>query len=206
MKPIVRLFVIAFLLCAVIGVLCTTSYAEIPHQITYQGKLVDKNGNPIDQQTVSVTFRIYDSLTKPIEQALWSETQSVTPKKGMFSVMLGQTTPINLAFDVQYYLGLQVGTDSEMTPRLTLASAAYAIRAENAENVTSTIPITKGGTGSTSTQYCNLISNVAGILPTANGGTGITTSLIKIGSYIGNGQPGKPDLSALKIGEQGLLA
>jgi len=141
MKPITKLIALTFLVCSIVGVLCTTSYAEIPHQITYQGKLVDRSGSPIDQQAVSVTFRIYDSLTKPIEQALWSESQSVTPKKGMFNVILGQTTPINLAFDAQYYLGLQVGTDPEMTPRLKLASVGYAFRAENAETAQKTITI-----------------------------------------------------------------
>lgn len=33
-----------------------------------------------------------------------------------------------------------------------------------------------GGTGSSSTTYCNLASNVTGTLPVANGGTGVTTS------------------------------
>jgi hypothetical protein len=132
--------------------------------MVYQGKLVDSSGNPIDQQTVSVTFRIYDSLSKPIEQALWSEVRSVTPKKGAFTIVLGENTPINLAFDVQYYLGLQVGTDSEMTPRLKLASAAYAFRAEKADNVTGVVPIANGGTGQAS---ANAALNT--LLPTQSG-------------------------------------
>jgi hypothetical protein len=36
----------------------------------------------------------------------------------------------------------------------------------------SALPIASGGTGSTSTTYCNLQSNVSGVLPVANGGTG----------------------------------
>jgi len=38
-----------------------------------------------------------------------------------------------------------------------------------------TVPIAKGGTGSTSTTYASLTSNVTGTLPVANGGTGRTT-------------------------------
>lgn len=38
------------------------------------------------------------------------------------------------------------------------------------------LPITSGGTGSTSTAYVNLTSNVTGTLPIANGGTGQTTA------------------------------
>tara|TARA_R100001015_G_C4634818_1_gene202241 strand:+ start:5212 stop:6084 length:873 start_codon:yes stop_codon:yes gene_type:complete len=38
-----------------------------------------------------------------------------------------------------------------------------------------TLATANGGTGSTSTTYCNLTSNVTGTLPTANGGTGLTS-------------------------------
>ena len=38
------------------------------------------------------------------------------------------------------------------------------------------LPITSGGTGSTSTTYVNLASNVTGTLPIANGGTGATSA------------------------------
>jgi hypothetical protein len=43
-------------------------------------------------------------------------------------------------------------------------------------NVTGTLPIANGGTGSTSTTYVDLTANVTGTLPVANGGTGVTTS------------------------------
>lgn len=41
-------------------------------------------------------------------------------------------------------------------------------------NVSGTLPIANGGTGSTSTTYCSLTTNVTGTLPIANGGTGTT--------------------------------
>lgn len=40
---------------------------------------------------------------------------------------------------------------------------------------TGSLPVAKGGTGSSSTTFCNLTSNVTGILPVANGGTGLST-------------------------------
>jgi hypothetical protein len=40
----------------------------------------------------------------------------------------------------------------------------------------SALPVTSGGTGSTSTTFVNLTSNVTGTLPVANGGTGVTAS------------------------------
>jgi hypothetical protein len=42
--------------------------------------------------------------------------------------------------------------------------------------VTGTLPIANGGTGSTSTTYVDLTTNVTGTLPVANGGTGVTSS------------------------------
>ena len=41
--------------------------------------------------------------------------------------------------------------------------------------VTNTLPIANGGTGSTSTAYCSLSSNVSGTLPVGNGGTGASS-------------------------------
>jgi hypothetical protein len=45
-----------------------------------------------------------------------------------------------------------------------------------ASEVTGTLPVANGGTGTTSTTFVNLTSNVTGTLPVANGGTGVTTS------------------------------
>jgi len=42
-------------------------------------------------------------------------------------------------------------------------------------NVTGTLPIANGGTGSTSTTYVDLTANVTGTLPIANGGTNLST-------------------------------
>jgi len=53
-------------------------------------------------------------------------------------------------------------------------------------NVTGTLPIANGGTGSTSTTFANLTTNVTGTLPVANGGTGATT-LTANNVILGNG-------------------
>ena len=100
--------------------------AAIPTKINYQGYLTTAAGAPVDG-TVQMHFSIYDVATGG--SALWSETQSVTVSNGVYSVNLGDVTPINLTFDAQYYLGVKVGTDSEMTPRRVLTSVGYAYRA-----------------------------------------------------------------------------
>jgi hypothetical protein len=55
-----------------------------------------------------------------------------------------------------------------------------------ATQVTGTLPIANGGTGSTSTTFCSLTTNVTGTLPVANGGTGATT-LTANNVLLGNG-------------------
>jgi len=110
------------------------SYAVVPHLINYQGKLTDPTGKPVVDNTYSVTFKIYDNSAG--NNPLWTEIQSVPVQKGIFSVMLGGVTPLNLTFEKQYYLGIQVGQDAEMRPLQQLTSSGYAFRAENADNAT----------------------------------------------------------------------
>lgn len=107
------------------------SYAEIPRIINYQGKLTDPSGKPVSDGTYSITFRIYDRESGG--SPLWYETQSIATQKGIFSTQIGATKDLNLPFDKPYYLGIQVGSDAEMTPRQRLTSSGYAFRAETAE-------------------------------------------------------------------------
>ncbi|MFH0827567.1 MAG: hypothetical protein V1919_00195, partial [Candidatus Omnitrophota bacterium] len=105
-------------------------YAAVPHLINYQGRLTDTSNAPLNG-SYSITFRIFDAETAGT--MLWEETQaSVVVQKGIFSVLLGSVTNLGLAFDIQYFLEIKVGTEV-MTPRQRITSAAYAIRAENAE-------------------------------------------------------------------------
>lgn len=60
------------------------------------------------------------------------------------------------------------------TGNLTLGGTLSGVNL--ASQVTGTLPIANGGTGTTSTTFVNLASNVTGTLPVANGGTGTTTS------------------------------
>jgi hypothetical protein len=51
-------------------------------------------------------------------------------------------------------------------------------------DVSGTLPIANGGTGTTSTTFANLTTNVTGLLPVANGGTGTATPSIVAGSNV----------------------
>lgn len=100
--------------------------ADPSGQMSYQGQLL-KNGTPY-HGTINITFRLYATGTGGT--AFWTETQAVTVEKGVFSVMLGSVTPMNLlANDLsqQPWLGIQPdGAASELAPRQLLGAVAYA--------------------------------------------------------------------------------
>ncbi|MCK5477133.1 MAG: hypothetical protein KAI55_04390, partial [Candidatus Aenigmarchaeota archaeon] len=96
----------------------------IPQTFNIHGKLTDSNGANL-YGTYNMTFRIYDAFTGGIP--LWqSINQSVsTDSEGVYTVVLKN---INLTFSEQYYIGVAVQSDAEMTPRINLTSSGYSFR------------------------------------------------------------------------------
>jgi hypothetical protein len=111
-------------------------HAGIPQAINYQGYLTDAQGVPV-KGTVEMVFSIYNVAAGG--SPLWTETQSVEVTEGVYNVILGAKASFHkspaLIFDVPYYLGVKVGEDLEMTPRMALTSVGYAFRAQWVEAV-----------------------------------------------------------------------
>ena len=107
--------------------LCPCASAQVPKLIRYQGTLVNATNVPLEG-TYNLTFRLYQASSGGA--AVWMETQSaIAISRGIFSVLLGQTTPLTVSFDREYWLTTQVGIDAEMSPRQRLTSVPYAYRA-----------------------------------------------------------------------------
>jgi hypothetical protein len=70
-----------------------------------------------------------------------------------------------------------------------------------ASNVTGTLPIANGGTGSTSTTFVNAATNITGTLPVANGGTGITSLGAGVATFLGT--PSSANLATAITNETG---
>jgi hypothetical protein len=97
----------------------------IPQMLSYQGKLTDTFGLPVADTTYSTNFRLYNVPSGG--SPFWNETQVVRTRGGLFSTLLGSVTPIGTVPDVgALYLGMAVGGGAELSPRLRIASAAYA--------------------------------------------------------------------------------
>jgi hypothetical protein len=95
--------------------------AVLSSRIPIQGRLTNAAGNPLSG-SYSVTFRLYDVSSGGT--ALCGDTRSVSVENGLFSsYMSGLGCPIN---GQQLYLGVQVGSDDEMTPRQAIYSVPYA--------------------------------------------------------------------------------
>ncbi len=116
----------------VIAVLCLCSLpaaGQIPQMLNYQGALIDAGGAVVDDGDYSMTFSLYDVSAGGT--ALWTETQTVAVAKGIFNVILGSSEPLDLDFDAQYWLGISVAGEAELTPRIELTAAAYSLSSMN---------------------------------------------------------------------------
>lgn len=116
--------------------LANSGYGNVPRLLNYQGRLVDKTGKSVPNGTYNITFCIYNVPTEG--SPLWNETQSVNTSDGVFSVILGSVSLLNLSFNENYWLGIKVESDSEMTPRQRITSAGYSINTDTLDGKHST--------------------------------------------------------------------
>jgi hypothetical protein len=91
--------------------------------ISYQGRLLDSGGNPVDGTPV-ITFSLYAEAT--CGSPLWQEWLSVPVDDGLFHVTLAPPTAL---FDGRaLWLGVHVqGDPAELAPRQQLLPAPYAL-------------------------------------------------------------------------------
>ncbi len=120
----------------------TRTIAQIPRTLSYQAVLTDKSGTPKPDGLYDVTFRLYDADNGGAP--LWTETQTLDIRRGLFSAVLGSVTPFgdDLAFTQPYWLSLEVAPDPELTSRLPLTATGYSLGPW-----TATTPAMKNGVG-----------------------------------------------------------
>ena len=106
--------------------------AQIPRVLSYQGVFSDTLGTLKPDGTYSFTFKLYDFPSGGA--AVWSETKDLEVKGGVFSTQLGNMTPFaSQSFDVPFWLGITVGSDPEIVPRVALSSVPYSMNAVRAD-------------------------------------------------------------------------
>jgi len=103
----------------------------INHQINFQGKLVNPSGTNVTDGSYSIVFSIY--TVAAAGSNIWTETQTVTVTSGIFQVNLGSVTALPGSVDFNtdnIYLGIKVGADAEMTPRVQFTAVPQAFNSE----------------------------------------------------------------------------
>ena len=97
--------------------------SAIPQTFNIHGRLLDSDELPLTG-TYAMNFSLYSVTTGG--SALWTDNLSVvTDVEGIYNVILED---IDLDFSQQYYLGISVEGDAEMTPRMNLTSNPYVFR------------------------------------------------------------------------------
>lgn len=100
-------------------------------QLLYQGALTDLDGRPVEGQ-LAMVFRLYAESDG--SEALWEEIHQVVVEHGRYVVQLGSLVPFTdgLFNRDALYLGVTVGSNSEMRPRLPFFGVPWAVEAETA--------------------------------------------------------------------------
>ena len=125
-------------------------------QMNYQGKLTTPSGVSVPDGTYNMRFWLLTSPSVATSSAVLTESLTSTEKvqvtNGLFSIMLGSSTPLtSVDFNQTLYLGVEIGGtstpawDGEMSPRKILGTVPAAFVARTAEDA-----FLLGGVASTS--------------------------------------------------------
>jgi hypothetical protein len=110
------------------------SAAVTVRTLNFQGYLTAPDGTPINT-TVDMTFRIYNAPTGGT--LIWQEQHFEPPGgvagvdivQGVFSVQLGNITPLPSNLGDDLYVEVQINVDPPLSPRFTYTGAPFAFQA-----------------------------------------------------------------------------
>jgi hypothetical protein len=118
--------------------------SDPPGRVNFQGMARDAGGTALDG-SIAMVFRFYDDPAAGT--VLWEETYdpvshspAVAVSAGLFTVPLGDPAHRTAGSETSFqgvfsnhgavYLGVKVGEDAEMTPRIQVTSAPFAVNSE----------------------------------------------------------------------------
>ena len=108
--------------------------ASFLERIPFSATLLDSGGIAVPDTSYDIIVRFYSASTGG--SPLWEETQSVTTDKGKFEILLGSVATLTaLNLDQTIYVTVQVGNDSEMSPRKQVGATPQALMAKKATSL-----------------------------------------------------------------------
>lgn len=149
------------------AIICTfltmsLAHAQVPRLINYQGQL-KQNNLPVSE-TFQMKFSIYNVAEGGT--VLWDEDQTVSVSEGVFNVLLGSSTPFPdtlFTGSGKRYLGVAVGSDSEMRPRFKFASVAFALNAAAVETNSISTQMLENDAVTSDKIAPNIVSSIDGV-------------------------------------------
>lgn len=115
-------------------------FLQVSYPLTYQGRLTDNTGRPIANQTVSITFRLYQQSTGGTP--LWTQTKSVaTDADGLFTTVLEIDPPLGVSDLSSLWMGITVASDSEMVPRQRVGGSPFAFTLVPGNGITGSVDL-----------------------------------------------------------------
>lgn len=120
-----RLHLLAVMLVFMLAVSPILAAAQTANkQLGIQGRLTKPGTLEPLQGEFAATFTIFDASAGG--NSLWTETQTIrTDSKGVFQTKLGSSNALGLAFNIDYWVEVKVGTET-LTPRIALTSSPYS--------------------------------------------------------------------------------
>ncbi|MGA7306460.1 MAG: hypothetical protein WBW88_16390, partial [Rhodothermales bacterium] len=112
--------------------------AQVPYKIPFQGVLTDDSGVVLPDDTYTVKLSLWNAASNGT--LIWDETKPITTVNGRFDTLIGTHDLLNfVGFSSPLWLGITVDPDheDEMTPRVQLGAAPYALGLREAEYSTS---------------------------------------------------------------------
>ncbi len=104
----------------------------VPSTMSFTGRLIDTNGSPVDGQR-DMALKLFDAPSGGAE--IWSETYTnAVFDQGLVYLDMGATNPLDAGVFAGGRLYLEITIEATvMSPRLTVNSVPYAVRAGVAE-------------------------------------------------------------------------
>ncbi len=109
--------------------LASTSLAQVPQKVGYQGRLLKADGSP-EGGSHKLTFSIFDAASAG--SSLWTEDQTLALSDGYYAAVLGDVTPLDLTAFNGSERFLQIAVDgTALSPRQRIDAVPYALVATN---------------------------------------------------------------------------
>lgn len=115
------------LLLSIIILFPSLLLAQVPKTLNFQGVLTNPaDGQAVENGTYSFKFEIFEDDEDPNVIFIWEEEQSLTTSDGLYNAVLGTVTPLNIDFDIPYWVEITVEGEI-LSPRIELTAPGYIL-------------------------------------------------------------------------------